>query len=171
MSATANCRIFARCNEDDWRVEQILHLGSMLGNIAMPKSLEQAIQGWQLSEVAPALALPDGAGNWDAEDIVAWLRENQKFGFLVQVGVPVKKFSDVTSFSSSWSHYHIAWIYADDFNRVIMAATQWVKDAEAADRQAAFHRDHSEDPAPPALGATNTRTTRAAGGDHVALPR
>ncbi|MCA8197264.1 hypothetical protein [Burkholderia vietnamiensis] len=156
MGAQSNRRIFARCNAETWRIEQILHLGGMLGEIAIPAGLEQLIEGWQLAEVAPALGLPDDAENWLPEDVVEWLRVNDKFGFLVQVATPVKEFIDQTSFNSSWSRYRAEWIYDEDFTRVMARASQWVRKMDSDFRHAS-------------LRAASTPTR--AGEDHVALLR
>lgn len=119
--------IMAQATAQSWRIEHVIHLGSMLNVSGISASLERLLAGWQVSEVIPALGLPFEASNWPVTDIADFLRLNSRLGFLVQLATPIKHYASQCAFTSTWRTYRTEWVYADDFQQVPFLAAAWVQ--------------------------------------------
>lgn len=68
-----------------------------------------------------------------ADNILEWLRDSGKLGFLIQFATPVMTPTSATSRSFSWGYYNTKWIYADTLDEAIDAGLKWVAGRRAAE--------------------------------------
>jgi hypothetical protein len=77
--------------------------------------------------------------NIDAEELLTAAHRAGKFGFLVQVALPVRQYDkpDDDIYRSGWGHYRTHWVYVDKVEDVVQAAQPWVDRCIATDRKEA----------------------------------
>ena len=66
--------------------------------------------------------------------IAETLYDSKVFGFLVCFETPVRsRFSDKGSFTYSWGHYHMKWVYAETLAKAMREGQKWVKQQAVED--------------------------------------
>jgi hypothetical protein len=153
MNRYDNHTIFEQATNNAWRIEHIVHLGSMLGASGVAASLEQLLAGWHVGEIIPALGLPTDATNWPVDDIASFLRRQARLGFLVQIATPVKHYASHLAFTSNWRTYRTEWVYDEDFNQIASHAAAWVQKMDDVFRAASLGMSR-----PPATTRTSNRS-------------
>lgn len=75
----------------------------------------------------------------DAEELLTAAHRAGKFGFLVQVALPVRQYDKPTDdiYRSGWGHYRTHWVYVEKVEDVVQAAQPWVDRSIATDRKEA----------------------------------
>lgn len=134
------------CEQHDLRIEAVLHLGSLLYTEALEESrfgdepLEHLLDvlcdpGLQLHSSLAALVPPRlheaEADDDSVEGVLAdyWIHHGI-CGFALQISTPVRRYHSnrFNSWSASWGHKVIAWVYGESFEQAFEHALAWVKE-------------------------------------------
>ncbi|MBZ0104004.1 MAG: hypothetical protein K8H84_00085 [Sulfuricella denitrificans] len=97
----------------------------LVSDSSLPSELEDMIYDGDMDDFS-SLGLAQEAEDWDKQEVIDWLIENKRFGWLCKAATPVRDYLDADSYSSSWSCYTTKWLYADDFDELLKRAKSWV---------------------------------------------
>lgn len=122
------------------RVEELIYIpGAVASDESFPKALEEfgedlpAEEDAEIYKAIPALA-PFADENNEPE---AWrVAEALRFlpGFLVQAATPVRRpYGSGGAFTSSWGHYHTAWLHAPTEADIATVCAAWAEDRHNED--------------------------------------
>ena len=123
-----------------WRFETIVHLGCLALAEALPPHFEDAVRD-ELPDIAQALGASEKkAFEMDADDLPELIRRKGAYGFLVQVAIPRRTYSDDSeTFTSSWSCYAMDWLYGDDLESLLPKIETLVDKIASQDRERSRH--------------------------------
>jgi hypothetical protein len=112
------------------RIDKIILLAVAINEDSMSEDLQEILEEEDYELLEKLFGLPAGKAHvesWDAKDIREWLVHHRKFGFLIELATPARKYFTANSWSSSWGNYAINWIYADTLEEAIDLAKQWAE--------------------------------------------
>ena len=119
--------IYRRFNEANVRIEKIFHLGSMCIHGCFPEDLKLSMNEF-MDEVTDADDVDVKSKITDVETLIDYLKEKDRFGFLLHVATPIPDFSkDSKTPSLTWNKYTTEWIYSETFEEAAEVAIKWAK--------------------------------------------
>ncbi|AEA65724.1 hypothetical protein KDW40_19185 [Burkholderia cenocepacia] len=141
MSKELNSKLTESAIDRNWRIETILHVGTMSPDESLPEALERALEDDTL-DIALAIGLSRRkALEIDVEALLEHMRHKHAFGLLVNAATPVREYTgDDGTYFSSWGHYSTQWFYGEDLAEIQPKIEAWVEACCESDRKQSGRR-------------------------------
>lgn len=117
------------------RFEQVIFLaGALAAGDAMSDDLTEFFDYEDIETIENCLGeVPFWVNQDETNDIVEWLSNCARLGFLVKFATPVMSPSWNGSRSFSWGYYSTKWIYAETIDAAVEKGLAWVKECRASE--------------------------------------
>jgi hypothetical protein len=115
------------------RIEEVIYLAGAISQVdCFPDRLRRFLEG-EFEAIDEALGeMPEYCDleadrNLMCEMFFDWMRDTNRFGYLVQFATPVMRPTGKNSAMFSWGHYTTTWVYGDTIAEAVRKGMKWVK--------------------------------------------
>ena len=112
-------------DQNHFRIGELIWLATCNDGMSAPDALEEAIEDGQIVAVFGELRGVDDP--YDKEQVLGWLIDERKLGFLARVDTPtpIAAHGKGRSYSSGgWGMYGMQWIYAETLDELLSKAAE-----------------------------------------------
>lgn len=108
-------------DRNTFRIGALFWLATCNDGMSLPDELKEAIEDGDVMEVfAP---LPDYIEDAGVDEVMGWLLDERKLGFLARVETPTPTSVHGSGYSShGWGMYRMQWVYADTLDVLLSEA-------------------------------------------------
>ncbi len=115
-------------DRNSFRIGALFWLATCNDGMSVPDELKDAIEdGDALDAFSP---LPDYCESGNVDEVLGWLLDERKLGFLARVETPIPTAVHESGYSThGWGMYTQRWVYAESLDEMLAVAEQASKQA------------------------------------------